>query len=503
MRNVFAPGPVLAAPPILAATLILAAALLAGCAVGPDYRAPKPDAPAAFSEARGDGTFDAAAEQRFWDGFNDPLLAELIRQTLSANRDLDVALARYQRASALLGGAQRDQLPSVTANAGTSRGHLASVQRTPPGSDDAHLETYQAGIAARWELDLFGRLRRASQARRAELGAAGADLNALRVALVGELASNYFQLRGLQQRLAVARCNVDNERQSLKIVQARLDAGRGTDFDVVRGRVQLERVKAAVPDLEAAVRSRMHRIAVLTGRQPTALVATLGQVRPLPAQVPVIPVGSPGDVLRRRPDIRAAERRLAAATADIGVASADLFPHFSLDGLIGSVAGDSGDLFTGAAESRHVTLGIDWTFLDYGKVRARIDAANADARAALAQYQQTVLEALEETETRLVRYHREQTRSEDLRLASESAGQAVDLARQRYRQGLIDYYQVLAAQRDSIDTRDQWIQSRTAVVVGMVDLYRSLAGAPNRGPAAPGADRFAPGRRRPGSAGVW
>ena len=457
---------------------LLVMLLLAGCAVGPDYRAPQPAAPKAFSEVLDHHAFDASAERQFWGGFGDPLLADLIQQTLRANRNLGVALAHYQRASALLGGAERERWPSVTASAGATRGHLAEAERTPPGSDDAHLESYQAGIAAHWELDLFGRLRRATEARRAQLQASGADLDALKVALVGELAANYFSLRGLQQRLAVAQRSVDNLQQALAIIEARVDAGRGTAFDVVRAKAQLNRVRATIPELRAQARIRMHHLAVLTGQVPTALVATLSQARPLPASVPVVPLGTPGELLRRRPDIRAAERRLAAATANIGVATADLFPHFSLGGLLGSVVGGSDDLFTGAAESSRVTLGIDWSFLDYGKVRARIDAAGADAQAALAGYQQTVLEALEETENRLVRYHRGQVRSNDLHAATREAQQAAQLAQQRYRAGLIGYYEVLAAERDLIDIRDQWIESRTTVVVGMVNLYRALAGAP-------------------------
>lgn len=233
-----------------------------------------------------------------------------------------------------------------------------------------------------------------------------------------------------------------------------------------------------IPDLQAAVRARMFRIAVLTGQNPGALVDELAPPAPLPESLPVIPVGSPGEVLRRRPDIRAAERRLAAASARIGVATADLFPSFSLDALIGSVASDSGDLFSAGAETRRVALGVDWTFLDFGRVRSRIDAADADSQAALANYEQTVLLALEETETQLVRYARSRERSERLGAATDAAGEAAELARTRYRQGFIGFFEVLAAEQELIDTRDALIESRTAETLAMVNIYRALAGAP-------------------------
>ncbi|MGP4845970.1 efflux transporter outer membrane subunit [Marinobacter sp. 1Y8] len=453
----------------------LIALLLAGCAVGPDYQAPQADAPNRFNEVRNPQSFDAQAEQRFWQGFDDPMLADLIRQSLSANYNLQIAVARYERAQALLRGAERNQLPSVTASGSVSENHLAEVERTGTADD---VTLYQVGAVAHWELDLFGRLQRITEAQGAELDAAGADLNAVQVALVGQLASSYFELRGLQQQLLVAQRNLDNQQQTLDIVSSRLEAGRGTHFDTVRAQAQLEMVRSTIPSLEAGARARMHRIAVLTGQQPTALIEILAEAKPLPEVVPAIPVGSPGGVLRRRPDVRAAERRLAAATAGIGVATADLFPRFSLDALIGSVADSSGDLFTGGAASRRVTLGIDWTFLDFERVQARIDVADADARGALANYRQTVLSVLEETETLLVQYHRAQTRTHYLSRATEAANEAARLARQRYREGLIGYFEVLDAEQELIDTRDSLIQSRTSVTLGMVNLYRALAGAP-------------------------
>ena len=454
--------------------------LLSACAVGPDYQAPPTPEPEAFHAAELTAASRQPTEQQFWAGFEDPLLGQLIDQTLAANHSLQAGLARYDRAAALLYGAKREQWPSITASASGAEQHLADVERTPPGAGPERVERYQAGLAANWELDLFGRLRRATQSQQAELQAAGADLGALQVALVGQLASSYFELRGLQQQLQVAEQNVALQEETLDIVSARVDAGRGTEFDRVRARSQLQRTRAALPTLRAGIRAAMHRIAVLTGQPPAALIATLERDTGLPGTLPVIPVDSPGDVLRRRPDIAAAERRLAAATARIGVATADLFPRFTLSGLLGSVAADSSDLFSGPAETRRVALGIDWTFLDHGKVKARIDAADADSRAALADYQQAVLSALEDTETRLVRYQRARQRAGHLEQAAENAEQAAELARTRYERGFIGYFEVLAAEQELTATRDARVRSQTDVVLAMVAVYRALAGAPTQ-----------------------
>ncbi|MBZ2189540.1 efflux transporter outer membrane subunit [Alcanivorax sp. JB21] len=455
--------------------LIVTVALLGGCAVGPDHATPATPTPDAFHAEHQHG--DAAlAGDTFWNGFGDPLLAQLITQTLTANQDLQGALARYEQAAALLYGARRDQWPSLHVSGAASEQYLAEVDRLPGGPE--RTQRYQAGVTASWELDMFGRLRRATESRRAELAAVGADRAALQVALTSELASSYFTLRGLQQQHQVARQNLALQQDSLRIVSARVDAGRDTDFDQVRARAQVARIRAELPALEAGIRSAMHRIAVLTGQPPAALIDILSEPVALPRSVPEIPVATPGDVLRRRPDIAAAEYRLAAATARIGVNTADLFPRFTLSGLMASVAADSSDLFSGPADSRQVALGIDWAFLNQGRVRARIEAAGAESRQALARYQQAVLIALEETETRLDQYQRAQQRTAALEQAAMHATRAAELARTRYERGFIDYFQVLTAEQELTATLDASQQSHTDLTLAMVAVYRALAGAP-------------------------
>lgn len=450
--------------------------MLTACAVGPDYQAPEPVPLAGFSQADAVADQSQDSEKRFWSGFNDPQLAALIDRALAQNLDLQTLLARYQGAEALLRGARRDRWPSLTLQGSAGEQRLAEVERSEPSSD--RVEQYSLGAVASWEPDFYGRLQRAVEAGEADLQASAADLQALQVAIAGQVASGYFTLRGQQQLLAVAEQNVDLQQQSLDIVTARLDAGRGTEFDRVRAQAQLDALRAAVPQRQADVQLSLHRLAVLTGQPPAALNQQLAEARPLPAMRARIPVATPAEVLRRRPDIQAAERRLAAATARIGVATADLFPRFTLGALLGSVVGSDGDLFSAGAQSRAVTLGIDWTFLDVEGVRARIAAADATGAERLAQYQQTVLLALEETENGLVRYRHARERSRWLQASSEAAQAAVDQARLRYEQGYIEYFEVLDAEQQLTAVRSDLVQSRIETATAMVSVYRSLAGAP-------------------------
>jgi multidrug efflux system outer membrane protein len=452
------------------------ATLLSACAVGPDYERPETVAPQEF--ARDDSALytDAEMEADFWRRLEDPMLTRLVDDALAANHDLRIALAGYDRARALLRESGLDRFPTVTAGA-TAADQRASADQSPGATRaERDAENYDAAISATWELDFFGRVRRNVAAQRADAEASAADLAAAQVSVVAELAQTYFQLRGLQQQLDVARSNADNQRGSLELVQARLDAGSGTELDVAQAESQLESTLALIPALESEIAVATHRIAVLTGREPEALIAELEAPAPLPALPAQIPAGAPGDLLRRRPDVFAAERRLAGATARIGVATADLFPRFTLGGLIGTQAIDSGALFERDSETRAVALGIDWSFLDIGRVRARIAAADADAAGNLASYEQTVLRALEETENALVRYSRLQRERQHLEAAAAAGSEAARLARLRFDGGVADFLQVLDAERSQLETEDRLVQSETRSAVALVALYKAMAG---------------------------
>ena len=471
---------------------------LAACAVGPDYRKPDTDVPAAYTSdaqriatsaagalepAKGDAATLAPmptpdADAAFWERFEDPLLDELVTRALRENHDLRIALARFDEANALLRESRFDYLPTVTASADASDARSSVDQMAGVGRPDRDIESYAVRAVASWELDVFGRVRRGVESQQADAAATAADLAAAQVAIVGEVARSYLELRGLQERLRIARSNADNQRETLGIVQTRLDAGRGTEFDTSRARGQLETTLSRIPPLAAAVDVTMHRLAVLTGQAPGALVARLDSgATPLPA-VPVgaVDAGTPGDLLRRRPDVSAAERRLHAATARIGVATADLFPRFTLGGLIGTQAFDTSALFGRDSETRLVVLGVDWSFLDVGRVRARIAATDAAAAGTLAQYERTVLRALEETENALVRLG--QARLEDVHLerAALDGARAAELARIRYDAGASDLLDVLDAERTRLQAEDASADARTRSATAFVDLYKSLAG---------------------------
>ncbi len=459
----------------------LAAALLSACAVGPDHVRPHMAVPERFGASDVATAQDAAPAQASFDdaflqGLGDPLLAQLVDEALHANHDLRIALSRLDRARALLRETRFDALPTVTAQgeAADVRSSADQLPGVPRAARDG--EQWSAGISAGWELDLFGRVRRGIEAGRAGAGASAADLRAIQVAVAGEVARSYVGLRGTQERLRVARANRDNQQRTLELVNARLDAGAGTEFDTARARAQLETTAARVPALESQERVAMHRLAVLTGRDPTALLDILSPATPLPALPPRIDPGTPGGLLRARPDVAAAEARLHAATARIGVATADLFPRFTLGGLIGSQAIDSGALFERDSETRIVALGIDWSFLDVGRVRARIAAADAEAEGELARWQQTVLLALEDTENALVRHARARSEDAHLERAATDAARAAQLARTRFEAGASGLLEVLDAERVQLQAQDAFADGRTRSVASAVALYQALAG---------------------------
>jgi multidrug efflux system outer membrane protein len=423
---------------------------------------------------RADATMtNAPSDAEFWQAFGDTRLSRLIDEALVANHDLRIALARLDGARALARESRFNLAPIVTASASASDTRASSAQRVPGAPRD--VESYDAGVDASWEVDLFGRVRRGVQARSGEADAAAADLAAVQVAVAAELATAYFEREGLRRQLVAVRANAQNQRGTLDLVQARNDAGRGTELDTAQASAQLASTLARIPPLESAIAIAAHRIEVLTGRQPGALATQLDDMAAsvLPDE---IAVGTPGELLRRRPDIAAAERRLAAATARIGVATADLFPRFTLGALLGVEATTGSALFDDGNDTRRVMLGIDWSFLDVGRVRARIAAADADAAASLATYERTVVLALEETENALVRHERAREELAHWQDAADASAHATTLARLRYDGGLVDFLQVLDAERSQLDAEDRLAQSRTRTVTSLVAIYKALAG---------------------------
>jgi multidrug efflux system outer membrane protein len=448
---------------------------LAACAIGPDYR--EPIAPVSDDFIAAPQAL-AAAEVRaeFWTLFNDATLNELMRLALAENKDLDIARANLRASRAALRLVGFDAYPTVTARADhfhrlRSEHELPGVDRDAREGDDV-----DAGFDASWEIDLFGRVRRGREAARATEQAAVAQYRDVQVSVTAEVARNYFVLRGLQNQLAVNSRNADNQSQTLRITRARLDAGRGTELDTSRAEAQLQTTLAGIPPLRAAVATTMYRLAVLTGREPSALLATLDPAQSLPVLPALTGIGTPAALLRRRPDVRAAERNLAAATARIGIAVGDLFPRVTLLGSGGFVADSVGRLGDPGTDAYSFGPAISWAALDLGRVRARIGVARAQTDGALASYEAAVLNALEDTNAALVSYRHAQDRRELLEQAAVASTRAANLARQRFEGGLADFLNVLNAERDALTLEDSLAQSRTQTATSLIALYKALGG---------------------------
>src|SRR5258706_230703 len=463
----------------------LAFVLLTGCAVGPNYKRPQTSVANSFANAPTNVVSpDEAALATWWKGFNDAKLDRLVDRAITNNHDLRIATANLKEARALRRLTTFDLAPTVQANAGYANSLLGKAP-WPPGAlrDGREGEFYDASFDATWELDLFGRVRRSVQAANAGLAAAEATRLDVLVSVTAEMARNYFEMRGLQNQLAVARKNADVQTETLKITQSRLDGGRGTDFDVSRSRSLLNLTLSTIPPLEAGIKKTIYRIAVLTGQQPTALTTQLSAPEPLPSAMPALTLGDPAALLRRRPDIRAAERSLAAATARIGVATADLFPRVTFVGSVGFQADSFAGLGKGGADTWNFGPRITWAALDLGRVQARIKAADARTEASLAFYERTVLTALEETEGALVDFGQEQSRQQFLETSAQASQKAADLAHQRFEGGVTDFLSVLDAERTLLEAQDRLAASQTRTVTALVAVYKALGGGvPLNGP---------------------
>jgi multidrug efflux system outer membrane protein len=455
----------------------LLAALLAACAVGPDYERPTPQTQASFANVAGSDEFQQAQPVvAFWTVFDDAQLSAIVEQALRSNHDLRIALANLNQARALRREAKFDYLPTITADAGYTHRLLPEAQLPGFGRDVRENEIYSGGFDATWELDFFGRVRRANQASKATEQALEATLADAQVSVAAEVARTYFELRGAQERHAVAARNADNQLQTVQLAKAQLDAGSGTEFDVARAQAQLSTTLSALPQFDANVQNAIHRLSVLTGQQPNALQASLQAVKALPELPRLTAIGSPEDLLRRRADIRAAERRLAASTAQVGVATADLFPRVSFRGEIGFAASSVDDIGHAAGETWSYGPGITWAAFDLGRVKARIDQTKAMQDGSLARYEQTVLRALEETENALVSYSRSRQQLEYLRDSVAAGDRAVELAHVRYDGGASGFLDVLTAERAQLQAQDELAAARTATGTTLIALYKALGG---------------------------
>lgn len=448
--------------------------LLSGCAVGPDYHRPKTPLDEHFVNAGEPGFVEGDTVQRYWIGFQDPILTRVIEDALVHNKDLSIAAANLQAARAAKRLAGFDLYPTATF-AGSYTHNLDSQQELPGFTqNERRFDTAQAGFDGLWELDLFGRVRRNVEAASGDVGAAAATLQDARVSVIAETARNYFILRGLQDQLALTLLNADNQFSTLKLTRTRLEAGRGNQLDTSRAEAQWQTTLATIPTLQASIATTRYRLSVLTGQQPASLDELLSPQAPLPPLPELNAIGTPEQLLRRRPDVRVAERRLAAATARVGVAVGDLFPKVTLVGTVGYSAPTFGDFGQSEARFFSVGPGITWAAFDLGRVRARISSAKDQTDAALGAYQSAVLGALEDTEGALINYGHSQTRREALRVAAAASDKAADLARRRFEGGLIDFLEVLDAERTALSAELLLSQGRSDCATSLVAVYKAL-----------------------------
>ena len=448
----------------------LAAAALAACASTAPPPVTKPPAPDAFAQA---GNTEAQPVVEFWRTFGDSELDALISEAMAANRDLRVAAARVAEAQAIEGGTRGLGRPTLDVNAGASRSKFSD------NSGQAGTRNqFTAGLAAAWEIDLLGRVANEQRSARANTEAARAQRRGVQVTVAAEVARNYFELRGLQEQFRVTQLDLVAQREAFKLVDARLSVGRGTALDTERARALVESTAATVPLLESSIARTRMRLAVLTGAAPSALDKRLAEQKPLPGlpATPLAAIGSPQTLLQRRPDVAAAEQQLNAADAQSGIARSRLWPSLTLSGTLGLNAGRIADL--GDKGSFVASLGANllWAVIDNGQRRSQIDAADARREGAIAQFDQTVLAALEETEGALVSYTRSQQRTENLFASAKASEAAAKIARARLEAGTIDFLAVLDAERELLAARDRLTQGQTQAATALVGVYRALAG---------------------------
>lgn len=480
-------------PRILRLGLALAAlclATLVGCAVGPNYRQPETKVPETWNgqevvtPVQPSKTAPKPIELvEWWQAFKDPTLSSLVEMAIRSNLDLRQAQARIRQARAALGVAGAPLWPEVDASVIYQRSQSSSATVGTSGGAPSIAtagglrELFQVGLDASWELDVFGGTRRNIEAAGADLRAAVEDHRDVLITLVGDVGSNYLNLRGFQQQIAIARKNLGAQQRTAEITRRRFEAGFVSALDVANANAQVATTAAQIPVLESSARAAIYSLGVLLGREPAALEKDLIKESPIPPTPPEIPVGLPSELVRRRPDIRRAEAQLHAATARIGVATADLFPKFSLTGSFGFSSNDLTKLGN-LSNSKFWSFGpsVTWPIFAGGRIQWNIKVQDALTEQALAAYEKAVLTALRDVETALVAYAKEQEHRKALFEAVVNNRKAVDLAMKLYFVGKTDFLNVLTAQRSLYTSEDALVQSIRTVDTNLIALYKALGG---------------------------
>jgi len=453
-----------------ASSLALAACATTGPSLSPPQVPAAAQAP--FVEARSPGVVGAVPREDWWRLYNDPVLDALVQQALAANKDIAVAVANLDAARASLRAARGDRLPQTDVNGGAQYGRPSGLERAPGQHADWALS---AGLNLAYEVDLFGRVRNNVRAARADVSAAEADRDAVRVEVAAETARAYADILSSERELEVARRTVGLLDQSVTLSQKRFDAGRTSGLDVARITALRDQQRARIPDFQAQLDSATFRLATLTGHPPAERPIANGSGPALSLTQP-IPIGDGRLLLARRPDVRAAERRLAAASARVGVATADLYPRITLGGSLAASATSIASLFTGGALGLIAGPLLNWSFLNQETARARVAGSEAQSRGELARFDKTVLTALQETETTLSRYSNQIRRREALLSAADQAERAARITRAQLREGRADNLAVLDAERTLAQAQADLAEADSSLVDAQIEVFKALGG---------------------------
>lgn len=448
-----------------------------GCAlVGPDYVAQETISPEEWSVKSGYGLSEEAIDPellaKWWTVFNDPFLTDLVGKAINNNLDLKQARAKVTEAMARRGIEKAGLFPSLDAE--------AAYKKSKSAENSAGMETtrnsYSVGLDSGWEIDLFGGIRRSIEAADADLDASKEDLRDVLVSLTAEVALNYLDVRTLQNRLYVAEKNVASQQTTYELTQSMFTAGLSNELALQQARYTLENSRSQIPVMRQGLEEAKNRIAVLCGVFPGGVHEMLDQIKPLPEAPLSVVIGVPAETLRRRPDVRSAERKLAAQTARIGVVKADLYPKFRLTGTIGFEAMESSALLNLSSSVWSIGPSISWNLFDAGAIRQNIVVQSALQEQYLLAYEAAVLGALEEVENALTSYVEEELRKEHLAAAVDAAQKAELLSKDQFKAGLVDFTTVLEAQRSLFTFEDQLAESRGSVMLNLVRLYKTLGG---------------------------
>ncbi len=455
---------------------LLMCSMLCSCSVGPDYRKPETTVGADWHRLDTSLTVTDPVQEKWWENFQDATLTQLIDQAAENNHDLRVAVANIARARADRAAARAAFLPSENIGGSAAREGLSAQNSRTNFTGERERDSFDASLDASWEIDIFGHTRRSVEASNALLEAAIENKRDVLVAIFAEVSRNYFEVRGLQKRIDYKKRNIELLREVEKLAEAQFNTGTVTEIDVARARGEREANEATLPNLEAEMMAGIYRISTLTGQLPEYHVKTLEATKPLPDVPDLVPIGLRSDLLRRRPDIRRAERELAASNAEIGVAIADMFPRFSLSGSAGSSARSFGDMFSTGSFTYLLSSAVDWTILNGGQRIAAVDAARARNDASLASYEKTVLQAVADTQSALTRYGKEWQTEKQLKAAEKTREEAFRIAKLRYEAGEENFLVILDAERSLITAQDELIQSETRLRTNLTQLYKTLGG---------------------------